>query len=173
MGLVDGFLQARGGHAHAGWHRHHRHDHRLHRRLLLQDRPSLPKDPHLEYVRQELDRWDQVTQDQRRRIAALITRTREPEVARRERGPRQPLRRLVPPPRPDLKGADARADPRRKPPPCRMSRSEPLPTPTPEAPVGSPGHVSGNDPARAHSHERAGVREGEAWTSTSPAPTLK
>ncbi len=40
---------------------------------FLRDRPSLPKDPHLEFVRQELDRWDQMTPDQRRRISALLT----------------------------------------------------------------------------------------------------
>lgn len=40
---------------------------------FLQDRRGLPKDPHLEFVRQELDRWNEMTPDQRRRIAALLT----------------------------------------------------------------------------------------------------
>lgn len=41
--------------------------------FFLQDRRSLPKDPHLEFVRQELDRWNEMTPDQRRRIATLLS----------------------------------------------------------------------------------------------------
>ncbi len=40
---------------------------------FLQDRRGLPTDPQLEFVRQELDRWDQMTRDERRRVAALLT----------------------------------------------------------------------------------------------------